>query len=159
MPRIAQAARFFYNWIIDLADALQIEMKAASKSTHPTIDCKENRMADGFQKPEDKHANNKATNLKHPAPKLRDQIDRLLALEHPDPHSLLGPHTYGAKTMVRAYRPDADAIKVLLEDGSRIPMARVHDAGVFEATVDRANSFSYRLDIQYPGGQSFTVLD
>ncbi|HXN84926.1 MAG TPA: 1,4-alpha-glucan branching protein GlgB [Candidatus Binataceae bacterium] len=164
MPRIAEAARFFYNWITDLADALQIEMKAASKPNHPNLDRKECHMAHGFQTPQDKSSNHQSRSTSHSAhtreqDDQRTQIDRLLALEHPDPHSLLGPHTFGAKTTVRAYRPDAVAIAVLLDDGARVPMTRVHEAGVFEVRLDRADTLSYRLEIQYPGGQSFTALD
>src|SRR5579872_5901916 len=145
MPRIAEAARIFYNWIIDLADAFQIEMRAASRPNHPSIDRKETHMAQDLQKPDHKSANDptKRSNLSAPTSRdgrdskrdRRSQIDRLLTLEHPDPHSILGPHGAGSKTTVRAYRPDADAIVLLLDDGARVPMTRVHDDGVFEGTV------------------------
>src|SRR5580658_11099171 len=66
-------------------------------------------------------------------------IDRILALEHSDPHTFLGLHRENERMVVRAYRPDADAIAVILDDGSRVPMTRRHDAGIFEASIDRAD--------------------
>src|SRR5580704_10361464 len=50
MPGIAEVARIFYNWIIDIADALQLELIAASKPTNPSIDRKETHMAQDLQK-------------------------------------------------------------------------------------------------------------
>ena len=38
----------------------------------------------------------------------REEITRLLALRHQDPHSILGAHPTDRGVIVRAYRPDAD---------------------------------------------------
>ncbi|HEX3621130.1 MAG TPA: 1,4-alpha-glucan branching protein GlgB [Acidimicrobiales bacterium] len=70
-----------------------------------------------------------------------------------DPHRLLGPHD----GLVRAWRPDASAITLVLPDGTRTPMVQEHPAGVFVAKgVDATD---YRLDVTYPGGDTWLVDD
>ncbi len=41
---------------------------------------------------------------------------------------------------------------VIVDDGTRVPMTRSHDAGIFEATIDRPDIISYRLEIHLSGG-------
>ena len=82
---------------------------------------------------------------------LAEQIERLVAGEHPDPHSLLGRHG----SVIRARRPDAVAMRVVFADASAAEMKRVHDGGVFEAEV-MGGEDGYRLEAEYPGGA--TVL-
>ena len=36
-----------------------------------------------------------------------NELERLLALQHHDPHSILGAHLDGKRLVVRAFRPDA----------------------------------------------------
>jgi 1,4-alpha-glucan branching enzyme len=70
-----------------------------------------------------------------------------------DPHRLLGPHD----GLVRAWRPDASAVALVLDDGTRVPMVQEHPAGVFVAKgVDATD---YRLDVTYPDGQTWLVDD
>src|SRR5215212_8224033 len=77
---------------------------------------------------------------KSPAPApdpVAVEVLRLVAGEHGDPHHVLGAHSDGGgRVVVRAYRPDAEAITVVCDDGTRIPTKRIHDAGVFEARID-----------------------
>ncbi len=169
MCRVAEAARIFYNWVLDLADALALEVSAALETAQPNnIAIKEPQMAPDVAKPEDKNTND---NSLHSNIALAEEarlngrdiglseIDRILALEHPDPHAFLGAHRMDSGTVVRAYRPNADAISVVLDDGTRVPMTRCHEAGIFEASIDRPDMFSYRLEIQYPEGHGYTILD
>ena len=161
--------RIFYNWMLDLADALALEVSAALETAQPNnITIKESQMAPDVAKPEDKNTND---NSHHSNTALAEEarlngrdigpreIDRILALEHPDPHAFLGAHQMGSGTIVRAYRPNADAITVVFDDGTRVPMTRCHEAGIFEAPIDRPDILSYRLEIQYPEGHSYTILD
>jgi hypothetical protein len=46
-----------------------------------------------------------------------DELRRLLAGEHHDPHSVLGAHPQRAGTAVRVLRPHADEVTVLSDDG------------------------------------------
>jgi 1,4-alpha-glucan branching enzyme len=79
-----------------------------------------------------------------------------------DPHRLLGPHRHGDAVVVRAWKPDADSVTLLLHDGARLPMERVHDAGLFSTEAPagpEGDEVVYRLEVTYPDGQSFVVED
>jgi 1,4-alpha-glucan branching enzyme len=85
---------------------------------------------------------------------LREQIERLVRAEHWDPFVVLGPHpisrSEASATVVRAFLPEALSASLVLEgqDGSPIPMASIHEAGLFEATVPRgAGSCRYKLRV------------
>ena len=43
-----------------------------------------------------------------------EELKRLLALRHHDPHSILGAHLTDRGVIVRAYRPDAQKIFVIV---------------------------------------------
>ena len=87
----------------------------------------------------------------------RDELDRLVSGVHHNPHGVLGAHPTGTgSTTVRSLRPDAASV-TLVVDGRSTPMDRVHDGGVFEATV-KGDPSDYRLEVGYETG-SFTVDD
>ena len=77
------------------------------------------------------------------------EIDRILAGTHHDPHAVLGAHPAGAGTVVRALRPLAASVAVVLPDGRRFPMAHVYE-GVFEVTLPVSPIPDYRLAVAYP---------
>jgi 1,4-alpha-glucan branching enzyme len=88
-----------------------------------------------------------------PAPKnapktdpLAMEIARLLAGEHANPHQVLGLHD----NVVRAYRPDAVAMRVILDDGKPCDMERVRDG--FFATEVPAATERYTLEASYEDG-------
>jgi 1,4-alpha-glucan branching enzyme len=73
-----------------------------------------------------------------------------------DPHQVLGPHG----DLVRAWRPDAASMTLVLPDGTRTEMEREHDAGVFVAKgVKFPADADYRLDVTYAGGDTWLVDD
>jgi 1,4-alpha-glucan branching enzyme len=87
----------------------------------------------------------------------RDELDRLVAGAHHNPHGILGAHPSGSRsTVVRTLRPEASAVAVVA-GGARTPMHRIHDGGVFEALLD-APPGDYRLEVTY-GDQSYVVDD
>src|SRR5271166_4660704 len=99
MCRVDEAVRIFYNWMLELADALALEAGAAFETNNFTI--KENQMAPDIASPEDKntdanphHSNGAVPKDSHlSAIEIRpSDIDRILALEHTDPHTFLGAH-------------------------------------------------------------------
>lgn len=68
------------------------------------------------------------------------QIDALVRGHHDNPFSVLGMHGWkeGRKSglVVRHFAPFADSVTILLsQDGERIEMARIHEAGLFEADL------------------------
>jgi 1,4-alpha-glucan branching enzyme len=86
-------------------------------------------------------------------------IERLVAGEHPDPHAVLGAHPQGDHVVVRAWRPDARAVAVVLDDGTTVATKRVHRAGVFVATIEAEKVPDYRLQVDYGRGRTFLVED
>jgi 1,4-alpha-glucan branching enzyme len=87
------------------------------------------------------------------------EIERLVAGQHHDPHSVLGAHPTPGKgpvaagTVIRALRPLATSVVAVLPDGSRHPMAHRH-LGVFEVTVPEEHGAvdSYELEVTYAAG-------
>ncbi len=62
-----------------------------------------------------------------------------------DPHGVLGPHSDGDHTVIRALRQHASRVSVVV-GGTVTPMARVHPDGIFEAAVPDQVS-DYRLEV------------
>ncbi|MGO8957057.1 MAG: 1,4-alpha-glucan branching protein GlgB [Streptosporangiaceae bacterium] len=78
------------------------------------------------------------------------EIDALVAGVHHDPHAVLGGHPGPDGVTIRALRPLAESVTVVLPGGSRVPMQHVYQ-GVFSVTVPGATVPDYRLAVTYPG--------
>jgi len=88
-----------------------------------------------------------------------DEVERVVRRDHPDPHRLLGAHPLDGGVVVRAYRPDAERVRVLTEGGA-VAAARRHPLGLFEALVPGATlPLRYRLEVGYPGGATVELDD
>jgi 1,4-alpha-glucan branching enzyme len=95
---------------------------------------------------------------------LQIELDLLVSGEHGDPHHVLGVHTDGDDTVVRGYRPGAEAMAVILPDGRRVAMSREHPAGIFcgrihEPVTELLSSGGYQLEVRYPSGATYAVDD
>src|SRR4030088_2252368 len=77
------------------------------------------------------------------------EIDRVVAGTHHDPHSILGAHPANGGVVVRVLRPLAQAVTVVLPDGTRFPAEHVHE-GVFAVTLPAAQVPDYRVAVTYP---------
>jgi 1,4-alpha-glucan branching enzyme len=102
------------------------------------------------------------TSRADPAQVTAAEIDRLLAGVHHDPHSVLGAHPGPEGITVRALRPLAAMVAVLLPDGRRYAMEHVQ-GGVFAAVLPSTvlpddgagvpgQVPDYRLAVAYPAG-------
>jgi 1,4-alpha-glucan branching enzyme len=80
----------------------------------------------------------------------RGEIDRIVAGTHHDPHSVLGAHPGADGVVVRALRPLAASVAVVLPGGQRFAMTHLHE-GVFAATLPMRQVPDYRLAVAYPG--------
>jgi 1,4-alpha-glucan branching enzyme len=85
------------------------------------------------------------------------EIEALVGGMHHDPHSLLGAHPSQGGVTIRALRPLAETVTVVLDDGSRVPMQHVHQ-GVFSATLPGVTLPDYRIAVTYQGTPE-TVAD
>ncbi|MEY2441632.1 MAG: 1,4-alpha-glucan branching enzyme [bacterium] len=84
-------------------------------------------------------------------------IDRLVAREHHDPHSILGAHQSGGGVTVRALRPMAESVVV---QPLGLKLERVHPSGLFAGEIENATlPLDYELEVTYPGANTFTVQD
>jgi 1,4-alpha-glucan branching enzyme len=72
-------------------------------------------------------------------------MDELIIGTAHDPHATLGAHPAGGRTVIRTLRRGATSVAVVVGD-TRVDAARVHDEGVFEATVP-GEVLDYRLDV------------
>jgi 1,4-alpha-glucan branching enzyme len=77
------------------------------------------------------------------------EIERVVAGQHHDPHSVLGAHPGPSGVTVRALRPLAKSVALVLADGRRVEMDHLHE-GVFAVTLPGAEVPRYRLAITYP---------
>lgn len=89
-----------------------------------------------------------------------DEAGRLFTYVHPDPHSLLGAHPTPHGVIVRAFRPEAASVELLVGDEPPQPLKCTHPAGLFEILVaDKTQTFPYRLRVSYPDGNVYTQRD
>ncbi len=74
-----------------------------------------------------------------------------------DPHSILGAHEADGGVVVRAYRPEAKAVRVQPQGVE----ATLKDAsGLWEALLPKAKlPLSYELEVKYADGNTYTVRD
>src|SRR5207249_3991129 len=71
----------------------------------------------------------------------------------------LGAHPTDDGVVVRAYKPDALAVRVLPEVGETVDLDRINPAGVFEGLMTGAElPLRYRLEVEYTSG-TFTIGD
>jgi 1,4-alpha-glucan branching enzyme len=88
------------------------------------------------------------------------ELDRLVALRNRDPHALLGAHAVDGGTIVRAYRPDAEDIYLILGEGKRMRMTRREGTDLFQVLVkDASPGFSYRFELVLRDGTRTTIVD
>ncbi|HET7481760.1 MAG TPA: 1,4-alpha-glucan branching protein GlgB [Actinomycetota bacterium] len=88
-----------------------------------------------------------------------EDAERLARGELRDPHSLLGKHPgSGGTTIVRAFRPEAQAVRVVVDGEVVAKLESVDPAGLFEGSVDEPLD-RYELEVDYTDGSSFTLRD
>jgi 1,4-alpha-glucan branching enzyme len=91
---------------------------------------------------------------------LADAIERLVAREHHDPHSVLGAHPERGGVVVRAYRPDAERVAIVPEGGEAQPLRRIHPAGVFARRLPGATlPLRYELEVTTTEGSVSRARD
>jgi len=97
-----------------------------------------------------------------PRPVATAELDAIARGTHQDPHRVLGPHLDGSTLTVRALRPLADSVEVLVPgagDGAApvAHAARHEHGGVWVATIERTDVPDYRLRVTY--GEHTDVTD
>jgi 1,4-alpha-glucan branching enzyme len=72
-----------------------------------------------------------------------------------EPHTVLGTHRTGEGWVVRTLRPQAVAVAVVDEDGSRYEARQLHAGGVHEARLPQQPG-DYRIEVAYRDGENGT---
>src|SRR5260370_9263889 len=72
------------------------------------------------------------------------------------PFHYLGLHTEGAKTVVRAFLPEASNVDAIGEHGETAPLERIHDAGLFAGALPNGSK-RYQLRARF--GENVVDLD
>src|SRR5512139_2151378 len=93
----------------------------------------------------------------------QEEIGRLVGGDHHDPHAILGAHLGRDGVTIRALRPMAERVEVVLPDGERHRLKHV-DQGVFAITLPTGAPLAgsrtdepplavpdYRLAVTYEG--------
>ncbi|MCI0546604.1 MAG: 1,4-alpha-glucan branching protein GlgB [Candidatus Rokubacteria bacterium] len=89
-------------------------------------------------------------------------VQALVAGEHRDPFSILGPHAEGEGGLrIRAFVPGAREVAVVgRAGGAAQPLSRIHEGGLWEASIPRARcGEDYRLRITHDDGRTEEVED
>jgi 1,4-alpha-glucan branching enzyme len=74
-----------------------------------------------------------------------------------DPHAILGAHEADGGVVVRAYRPDAEAVRV---QPAGVAAELKDPAGLWEALLPGETlPLEYELEVAYPDGNTFTLRD
>ena len=74
-----------------------------------------------------------------------------------DPHAVLGAHEANGGVVVRAYRPEAQAVRV---QPAGVEAELKDPAGLWEALLPKAKlPLEYELEVEYPNGDTFTLRD
>jgi 1,4-alpha-glucan branching enzyme len=85
-------------------------------------------------------------------------IDRLVAGELRDPHSLLGMHPTDHGVVVRAWRPEAERVSLVAGEQIVGALRKVHPAGLFEGEFEEPVR-PYELEVAHPDGRVVTIKD
>lgn len=98
-------------------------------------------------------------------PGLEDKLDRkeaekVVAVEHHDPHSVLGAHPLSDDVgVIRAFHPEAVKAAVLM-GGKESPMTKIHEGGLFSATIKGLNfPIVYSVRFEFADGAVWERID
>ena len=87
-----------------------------------------------------------------------EEVEQLLNGEHGNPHSLLGAHPHDGGVTVRAMRPLAESVVLLLPGEERKTME--HEShGIFTVVLDTEEVSDYRLEVTWSDGLTHTQDD
>ena len=90
------------------------------------------------------------------------ELDRVINSDHYDPFVVLGYHRIEGdpnRVVVRTFQPHAESVDLLLEDGTRIPMYKMREVGLFETETSYTEPFVYQFDALYSHGARKKIID
>ncbi|HZR78952.1 MAG TPA: alpha-amylase family glycosyl hydrolase, partial [Chthoniobacterales bacterium] len=87
-----------------------------------------------------------------------DELNTFLSGAHSDPFRILGPHRMGDDLAVRAFRPDARRIDVIMDGQAPVEAEKLHRDGFFQAKIPNATrDLDYHIRVtDWNGSESVT---
>jgi len=73
------------------------------------------------------------------------ELNRFLALKSPDPHHILGAHHSSRGLIIRAFRPGAEKVELVIGKQRPQPMAQAHPSGLFEILIPDLTIYPHTL--------------
>jgi 1,4-alpha-glucan branching enzyme len=91
---------------------------------------------------------------------LPKDVERLVRVEHPDPHSILGAHLHTVEekegVVVRAFHPEATQAEVAVEGKEPFLMEKCHPGGLFACFLpDQDLPVSYKVRFTFADGNQW----
>ncbi len=81
----------------------------------------------------------------------QEAIEAIANGYHGAPFEVLGPHLYDGTVVIRTFQPTAEQVAIVLEDGTRQSMERIHHNGLFEGRLTGQTNHTvpphYQLEI------------
>ena len=93
-------------------------------------------------------------------PVSRDELARVVAGAHHDPHAILGPHVYDGCVTLRVLRPLAEKVWACVggAHGTKVELTHEYE-GIWVGVLPGAQVPDYRLEVRYPGHPSVPADD
>ena len=92
-----------------------------------------------------------------------EDVERLIRVEHLDPHGILGAHPHAGKEkgiVIRGFHPEAIRAEVLIGEDDPIPMEKCHPGGLFACLVaNQRLPVHYRIRFFFPDGNDWESID
>ncbi|MBW1744693.1 MAG: 1,4-alpha-glucan branching enzyme, partial [Deltaproteobacteria bacterium] len=91
-----------------------------------------------------------------------EDVERLIRVEHPDPHGILGVHPHAGKEegiVIRSFHPEAIRAEVLIDGKDPLPMEKCHPGGLFACFVARQSlPVHYRIRFIFSDGNHWESI-
>lgn len=88
------------------------------------------------------------------------ELKQVLNLKHRDPHSILGAHLLDGGVIIRAFKPRAEKVEVVIGRKRPQPLAKTHPSGLFEIQITSLTDVpSYRFNVHYADNKVFMQHD
>jgi 1,4-alpha-glucan branching enzyme len=87
-------------------------------------------------------------------------VERIVARDHHDPHSVLGAHPVEGGVAVRVFRPGAASVRIRPAGSASTRLRRLHAAGFYEGLLPGAGlPLDYLVEVSYPDGTKLSEPD
>ncbi len=94
-----------------------------------------------------------------PVAGIEQDIAALAARDHHEPHRVLGAHIAPGGVAIRAWRPDAKAVRAFPEGAGPVTLEHA-DSGLFAALLPGATTVPrYEIEVEYEGGHTVRARD